>query len=78
MQKISLARVFVRNYRILILDEPTASLDIDSQKNFFNLLNKYKLEHKAIVLLVTHKKNEIDMSDIIVNVNGDAKDHLHI
>lgn len=72
MQKISLARVFVRDYRILILDEPTSSLDIDSQKNFFNLLNKYKLEHKSIVLLVTHKKSEIGMSDIMLYINGDA------
>lgn len=63
LQKITLARVFVRNYRILILDEPTASLDFESQKKFLELINSYKKEHNAIIILISHRENEITVAD---------------
>lgn len=63
LQKIALARVFVRDYKILILDEPTSSLDIESQKKFIDMVNKYKVEKRAVILLVSHTESEIQMAD---------------
>lgn len=63
MQKIALARVFVRDYKVLLLDEPTSSLDIESQQRFLTLIQQYKNKQEATILLITHRESEINIAD---------------
>lgn len=63
IQKVALARVLLRDYKILILDEPTSSLDIESQKKFFSLISQYKIDKNAIILLISHNEVEINIAD---------------
>ncbi|WP_108061806.1 type I secretion system permease/ATPase [Poseidonibacter lekithochrous] len=66
---ISLARALVGNYSTLLLDEPTDSMDIATEKNLINAL-KDEIKDKT-VLLTTHKSSMLDLVDrVIVIDNG--------
>jgi ATP-binding cassette subfamily B protein len=52
-QKIALVRTLIRKSTILILDEPTVSLDLKSKEVLLNLVNK--ISKIKIVLIVTHE-----------------------
>ncbi|MCI1965438.1 MAG: ABC transporter ATP-binding protein [Oscillospiraceae bacterium] len=51
-QKMLVARALAENPRILLLDEPTASVDAKSRRQIFDLLGN--LNRKMTILLVTH------------------------
>ena len=51
-QRVFVARALVTNPRILLLDEPTASIDQNMQEGFYKLLKG--LNKKITIVLVTH------------------------
>lgn len=53
-QKVSLARAILQQPDILLLDEPTANLDIAVQKEVLNLINEIQQRENLAVLFVTH------------------------
>ncbi len=63
---IALARALVRNSEILLLDEPTASLDRDSENRFLAAL-KGIAAHKT-VLIVAHRAELIAFADQVIEV----------
>jgi subfamily B ATP-binding cassette protein MsbA len=68
-QRIGIARAFIRNTPILILDEPTASLDTESEQLVMEGLDR--LMKGRTVLMITHRLNTIRSADtIIVLQNG--------
>ncbi|MBM4240065.1 MAG: ABC transporter ATP-binding protein [Euryarchaeota archaeon] len=52
MQRVFIARAIVRNPKLLLLDEPMASIDPEMQSSFYELLSK--LKEKMTIVLVTH------------------------
>ena len=54
--KVSIAKLLVSDYNVLILDEPTNFLDIPS----IEALEKLLREYKGTILLVTHDKTLIN------------------
>lgn len=55
---------------ILIIDEPTASLDSKNSKKFMKLLKKECLFHNMIVILSSHDPIVSKFSDKIINLNS--------
>lgn len=66
-QRIGIARVVVRNAPILILDEPTAFLDTESEKIVINALER--LMKNRTVILISHRLNTIQTADKIYVIN---------
>ena len=62
-QRIALARVFYENHDILIMDEPTAAMDIRFEKEFYDLVFSY-LKDKTI-LMISHRLASITACDRI-------------
>ena len=52
--KMALARLLMRDYELLILDEPTAAMDVESTLAAETLLSDYCRDAGAGILLVTH------------------------
>lgn len=53
-QRVFLARAMVSEPELLILDEPSTSLDPEAREIFFNILHKINKDFKITIILVTH------------------------
>jgi len=67
IQKIGLARALYRNPNILILDEPTSSLDSETEDLIISSLNDLKNITK---LIVSHKKTTLKYCSKILRLNN--------
>jgi ATP-binding cassette, subfamily B, bacterial len=67
-QRIGIARALVRNAPILILDEPTSSLDTESEKLVMDALEK--LMEGRTVIIIAHRLSTIRDVDKIIVLNG--------
>ena len=66
-QAITIARAIVKRSPILILDEPTSSMDAKTEKSFIERFKKYNAE--ATILLITHRTSLLDLVDKVIVVD---------
>ena len=57
--RVSLAKALINNPTVLLLDEPTASLDPETGDFVRTFLENYKKENKISVLLASHNMDEV-------------------
>lgn len=57
LQRVYLARSFVRRPRILFLDEPGTGIDVKAEKDMCHIIEKYKKHEEITVIVVTHDWN---------------------
>lgn len=67
-QRVAVARALAGEPRIILADEPTASLDKQSGRDVVELLQNLSREHGVTVLLVTHDNRILDIADRIVQL----------
>ncbi len=67
-QKLALARAYLRDAQLLILDEPTASLDARSELEVFERFAE--LTEGKMALLISHRFSTVRMADRIVVLEG--------
>lgn len=56
--RMSLARVLVGDHDLLVLDEPTASLDVGSTLSAESMVRSYRSARGAAVILITHSMSQ--------------------
>ena len=59
-RRLGLARALLHDPPILLLDEPTRSLDPESRNEFHAVLRRFRDEGRVTTLLTTHDRNEAD------------------
>lgn len=71
IQRVLIARAFASEPELLVLDEPVAGVDAESQELFRNSLVHLVKEHRAAVLLVSHELGAVagDLDRVIVLKN---------
>ncbi|MGD0094877.1 MAG: ABC transporter ATP-binding protein [Terracidiphilus sp.] len=67
-QKLALARAYLRDAQLLILDEPTAALDARSEAEVFERFAE--LTYGKMALLISHRFSTVRMADRIVVLEG--------
>jgi ATP-binding cassette subfamily B protein len=68
-QKVALARAYMRDAQVLILDEPTAALDARAEYDVFRRFNELMAGRMAVV--ISHRFSTVRMADrIVVLQNG--------
>ena len=65
-QKVLIARWFLANTDVLILDEPTKELDIASKVEVYNLINEMVRQEKAVIFISSDFSEVIGMSDRVM------------
>ena len=65
-QRISLARAFLRNAEILVLDEATSQIDVESERLIHDALAEY-VEDRTVIM-ITHRASTLALADSIVQV----------
>jgi len=70
--KVSLCKALLNQPKVLLLDEPTASLDPETSLFIRNYLKEYQIKNKALLLLASHNLDEIQSmcSYIFILNNG--------
>ena len=58
--RVSLAKSIINNPAVLLLDEPTASLDPETGDFVRSFLESYQKENKASILLASHNMSEVE------------------
>lgn len=73
-QRISLARAFLNNPKILILDDALSALDMKTEQKILNSINKLKTP-EMVVILISHRISSIMAADnIFILKNGTVTD----
>lgn len=70
-QRVSIARAICQQPRIIVLDEPTATLDLAHQIHVMDLLERLRKEEKITIIMVSHDLNLAAMyADLLLLLKG--------
>lgn len=80
-QRVAIARALAGNPRLIMADEPTASLDSQNGHAVIELLRKLAKEEGCTVLMVTHDPRILDVADQVVYledgmISSSARSHV--
>ena len=72
-QRVAIARAIINDPEIILADEPTGSLDIETAKDVFELLNKQKRSDRLIIF-ATHNRFFANKADCLLElIDGSIK-----
>jgi len=71
LQRVLIAWAIIDKPNVLLFDEPTTGVDLDSEEAIYNMLNELKKENEITILLISHDLHIVrDFSDYMLALNG--------
>ena len=72
-QRVSIARALINDPQIILADEPTGSLDLETAKDVFEILKK-QINPNRLIIFATHNRFFANKSDCLLEiVDGNIK-----
>jgi len=59
-QKVCIARILASEPDILVLDEPTTGMDVESRRSFYQMMDRQVQQHHQTVIMITHDQDEAE------------------
>jgi len=75
-QRVSIARAIASNPRLLLCDEPTGALDIETSKQVLGLLKNLNRELRKTVVLITHNSAIAGIGDRVARLRDGRISHV--
>jgi ABC-2 type transport system ATP-binding protein len=70
-RRLELYRTFIHDPKIVLLDEPTAGLDVFESKRFFSFLKDYQKCTNALIIMSTHHPEDLlNLERVLLMKNG--------
>ncbi|MFD5867395.1 ABC transporter ATP-binding protein [Corynebacterium sp. NPDC060344] len=69
-QRVAIARALVRRPKVILADEPTGALDLDTGKIVMELLEEVAAENDSALILITHDMEVAERAHRIVELRG--------
>ncbi|MEJ2070507.1 MAG: ABC transporter ATP-binding protein [Syntrophobacterales bacterium] len=76
-QRVAIARALANNPRLILADEPTASLDTTRGKKVMELLKRIAKENQSAVIVVTHDVRMIEGFDYVYHLKDGRLSNNH-
>ena len=77
-QRVAIARALAKNPKMLLCDEPTGALDINTGKNILKLLSDMCKKNGITVVVITHNQAISAMGDKVIKVKNGIVDSVVI
>lgn len=68
MQRAAIARSLVAQPELLLADEPTGNLDVDTGKGIIDLLERLNADHQLTIMMVTHDESIAQRANRLVRL----------
>jgi putative ABC transport system ATP-binding protein len=75
-QRVAVARSLANNPAIILADEPTGNLDLQTGKEIIDLLKELNEESGVTIISATHDLKMIDVSDRVVHIRDGAVERI--
>lgn len=75
-RRIALARLYLKNAPVLILDEPTEGLDSDTERDVFDALAAFAKD--KTVVMVTHREAGLGLVDVVYGMERGVLSRSHV
>lgn len=73
-QRVAIARSLSYNPDIIIADEPTGNLDVDTENEIMGIFNYLAKKENKCIIIVTHSKNVASKVDEVFELKSKSKD----
>jgi putative ABC transport system ATP-binding protein len=77
-QRVSIARAIVKNPKLLLCDEPTGALDLETSRDVLVLLQKVNKQFGTTILMITHNSAIAGMAQAVFRLrSGEVAEVAH-
>ena len=76
-QRVAIARAIINDPEIILADEPTGSLDLNTAKEIFELLNNQKKPDRLIIF-ATHNRFFADKADCLLEITDGSVETINV